>query len=256
MTTVTPLQEAMFASAIADNGGTLMKPYLIQQVTASDTEHRTAGRQQSVLSQAVSATVADNVKQMMIAVVQQPEGTAYGYRAGRSAPVCKWRPSHRRYRPSTAQNGTSASNSAMTRLSPHFAPYVNPKIAVGVIIQGGGYGATAAAPIAVAGHQGIPGSYDGAISERLSCWPAGTRLTGRIAAGGMGEVWRGSRISCSTGPVADQAAAHRAGRTTSQFREPGSGPRPGTRRQPVPSGHRALVLRLRREQLGVRRSLT
>jgi cell division protein FtsI/penicillin-binding protein 2 len=30
-----------------------------------------------------------------------------------------------------------------------FAPYANPKIAVGVIIQGGGYGASAAAPIAV-----------------------------------------------------------------------------------------------------------
>ena len=30
-----------------------------------------------------------------------------------------------------------------------FAPYANPSIAVGVIIQGGGYGATAAAPIAV-----------------------------------------------------------------------------------------------------------
>ena len=34
-TTVTPLQEAMFAATVA-NGGTLMKPYLIQQVTASD----------------------------------------------------------------------------------------------------------------------------------------------------------------------------------------------------------------------------
>ena len=33
--TVTPLQEAMLAAAIA-NGGTLMKPYLVQQVTASD----------------------------------------------------------------------------------------------------------------------------------------------------------------------------------------------------------------------------
>jgi cell division protein FtsI/penicillin-binding protein 2 len=30
-----------------------------------------------------------------------------------------------------------------------FAPYANPRIAVGVIIQGGGYGAVAAAPIAV-----------------------------------------------------------------------------------------------------------
>ena len=30
---MTPLQEAMFAATVA-NGGTLMKPYLIQQVTA------------------------------------------------------------------------------------------------------------------------------------------------------------------------------------------------------------------------------
>src|SRR6202000_629704 len=34
-TTVTPLQEAMFAATVA-NGGHLMKPYLVQQVTASD----------------------------------------------------------------------------------------------------------------------------------------------------------------------------------------------------------------------------
>src|SRR6202021_3054101 len=33
--TVTPLQEAMLAAAIA-NGGKLMKPYLVKQVTASD----------------------------------------------------------------------------------------------------------------------------------------------------------------------------------------------------------------------------
>ena len=54
--TVTPLQEAMFAAAIA-NGGTLMKPYLVQQVTASDlsTVQTTS---QSVLSQPVSPSVA------------------------------------------------------------------------------------------------------------------------------------------------------------------------------------------------------
>ena len=33
--TVTPLQEAMFAATIA-NGGKLMTPYLVKQVTASD----------------------------------------------------------------------------------------------------------------------------------------------------------------------------------------------------------------------------
>src|SRR5207245_7315462 len=53
--TVTPLQEAMFAAAIA-NGGTLTKPYLVQQVTASDlsTVQTTS---QAVLSQPVSSSV-------------------------------------------------------------------------------------------------------------------------------------------------------------------------------------------------------
>ena len=48
----------------------------------------------------------------------------------------------------TAENGvsnTGLNDAAFTC----FAPYANPDIAVGVIIQGGGYGASAAAPIAV-----------------------------------------------------------------------------------------------------------
>jgi penicillin-binding protein A len=135
--TVTPLQEAMLAAAIA-NGGTLMKPYLVQQVTASDlsTVQTTA---QSVLSQPVSSSVADSVKQMMLAVVQQPEGTAYAFRqdvtgiqiAGKTG---------------TAETGQVSLNDAAFTC---FAPFANPDIAVGVIIQGGGYGASAAAPIAV-----------------------------------------------------------------------------------------------------------
>jgi penicillin-binding protein A len=138
--TVTPLQEAMLAAAIA-NGGTLMRPYLVQQVTASDlsTVQTTTP---TVLSQPVSASVAAEVGQMMLAVVQDPDGTAYGFNstvegglviAGKTG---------------TAQNGvnnTGLDDAAFTC----FAPYANPQIAVGVIIQGGGYGATAAAPIAV-----------------------------------------------------------------------------------------------------------
>jgi cell division protein FtsI/penicillin-binding protein 2 len=49
----------------------------------------------------------------------------------------------------TAHNGvnnTGLNDAAFTC----FAPFGNPQIAVGVIIQGGGYGAVAAAPIAVA----------------------------------------------------------------------------------------------------------
>jgi peptidoglycan glycosyltransferase len=137
---VSPLQEAMFAAAIA-NGGTLMKPYLVQQVTASDLSTVTATTP-SVLSQPVSASVASDVQQMMRAVVQDPDGTGYAFNAQAEDGIVI------AGKTGTAQNGannTGLDDAAFTS----FAPYGNPKIAVGVIIQGGGYGATAAAPIAV-----------------------------------------------------------------------------------------------------------
>ncbi len=136
--TVTPLQEAMFAATIA-NGGTLMKPYLVQQVTASDlsTVNVTAP---AVLNQPVSATVASDLKNMMIAVVQQPEGTAYAFRTAVTGLQLAGKTG-------TAETGTvTGLDDAVFTC---FAPYDNPKIAVGVIIQGGGYGAASAAPIAV-----------------------------------------------------------------------------------------------------------
>ena len=75
--TVTPLQEAMFAATIA-NGGKLMAPYLVKQVTASDlsTVNITTPTQ---LSQPVSPSVASDLGQMMLAVVQNPDGTANAF---------------------------------------------------------------------------------------------------------------------------------------------------------------------------------
>jgi penicillin-binding protein A len=135
--TVTPLQEAMLSAAIA-NGGTLMKPYLVQQVTASDLS-TVQTSPQSVLSQPVSPSVASSVGQMMLAVVQQPEGTAYAFRQGVTGISIAGKTG-------TAETGTVSLNDAAFT---SFAPYGNPDIAVGVIIQGGGYGASSAAPIAV-----------------------------------------------------------------------------------------------------------
>jgi peptidoglycan glycosyltransferase len=138
-TTETPLQEAMIAAAVA-NGGVLMKPYLIDHVTASDlsvVEQTTP----QVLSRPISATVAGYEQQMMIAVVQDPDGTGFAFNknalggltiAGKTG---------------TAQNGVSTQPDAVFTA---FAPADNPKIAVGVMIEGGGYGAAAAEPIAVA----------------------------------------------------------------------------------------------------------
>jgi penicillin-binding protein A len=137
--TVTALQEAMFAAAIA-NGGKLMTPYLVQSVIASDLS-TVESTQPSLLQQAVSPAVAGNVGQMMEAVVQQPEGTAYAFNAATEGVTIAGKTG-------TAQNGNN--NSGLNdAVFTSFAPYDNPTIAVGVIIQGGGYGATAAAPIAV-----------------------------------------------------------------------------------------------------------
>jgi peptidoglycan glycosyltransferase len=138
--TVTPLQEAMFAAAVA-NGGKLMKPYLVKQVTASDlsTVETTNPTQ---LSQPVSPTVAADLGQMMLAVVQDPDGTANAFNTAAVGFTMAGKTG-------TAQNGVNNTglNDAVFTC---YAPYDNPQIAVGVIIQGGGYGATAAAPIAVA----------------------------------------------------------------------------------------------------------
>jgi peptidoglycan glycosyltransferase len=138
--TVTPLQEAMFAAAIA-NGGKLMTPYLVKQVTASDLSTVETTNPTS-LGQPVSPTVASDLGQMMLAVVQSPGGTANAFNSAAVGFTMAGKTG-------TAQNGvnnTGLDDAVFTG----YAPYDNPQIAVGVIIQGGGYGATAAAPIAVA----------------------------------------------------------------------------------------------------------
>lgn len=139
--TVTPLQEAMLSAAIAHNG-TLMKPYLVQKVTAPDLtplESAPSG----VLSHTVSPGVAQQVGQMMRSVVESPYGTAHvsaGTGPAASLDIAG--------KTGTAQNGINnvgLDDAVFTG----FAPYGNPKIAVGVVVQGGGLGADASAPVAV-----------------------------------------------------------------------------------------------------------
>jgi len=138
--TVTPLQEAMFSAAIANNG-TLMKPYLVNQVQAADLSIVDSAAP-TALSQPVSPAVADQIKQMMVSVVNSPNGTAAAFKnaipgvqiAGKTG---------------TAQNGIN-NNGLNDAVFTCFASSGNRSMAVGVIIQGGGYGAAAAAPIAVA----------------------------------------------------------------------------------------------------------
>lgn len=137
--TVTPLQEAMMSAAIA-NGGKLMRPYLVQQVQAADLSIVDQATPQE-LSQPVSSDVAGQIKGMMLHVVDQPDGTAFAFNnAIPNVPIAG--------KTGTAQNGVNNSglNDAVFTC---FASNGNRSMAVGVIIQGGGYGAAAAAPIAV-----------------------------------------------------------------------------------------------------------
>jgi penicillin-binding protein A len=137
---VTPLQEAMFAATIA-NDGTLMTPYLVQSVQAPDlTTIQTASP--TVLSHVVSSQIAGYMREMMISVTTNPAGTAYLTANPTVAGVVI------AGKTGTAQNGvnnTGLDDAVFTC----FAPADNPKIAVGVIVKGGGFGADAAAPIAV-----------------------------------------------------------------------------------------------------------
>jgi len=138
--TETPLQEAMIAATIA-NGGTTMRPYLVQQIKAPD-QSTVQTAQSTALGRPITAAQAGYLTKMMYGVTHNPGGTAY-YTAGPPAttiPIAG--------KTGTAQNGVNNSH-LDDAVFTCFAPSSSPTIAVGVIVQGGGFGADAAAPIAL-----------------------------------------------------------------------------------------------------------
>lgn len=138
---VSPLQEAMFSAAI-ENNGQLMTPYMVQQVIAPGLAVIQSASP-SVFSTAVTPQVAANVKSMMMAVTQQPTGTAYQTAGPPATNIVIYG------KTGTAENGVNNS-STDDAVFTCFVPESEGKpIAVGVIVKGGGFGADAAAPIAV-----------------------------------------------------------------------------------------------------------
>jgi peptidoglycan glycosyltransferase len=140
--TVTPLQEAMLSATVANNG-VLMKPYLVQKVTAPDLSAVQTATP-TPLSTAVTPTQAAHLQAMMTSVVQSSLGTAHataGTQVTGGIEIAG--------KTGTAQNGIN--NSGLDdAVFTGYAPTTNPQIAVGVVVKGGGFGADAAAPIAVA----------------------------------------------------------------------------------------------------------
>jgi peptidoglycan glycosyltransferase len=135
---VTPLQMAMVAAAVA-NGGKLMVPHLTARVVSSDgVTVKTVAP--GVYSQVMSAATAQNLTQMMKKVVEEGTGTAVQLTgisvAGKTG---------------TASIGIQGSNLTQPSFVA-FAPAEDPKVAIDVTIDRsqGGFGGTVAAPIAKA----------------------------------------------------------------------------------------------------------
>ncbi|WP_243058339.1 penicillin-binding protein 2 [Nocardioides sp. SR21] len=116
----TPLQMAMVAAGLA-NGGTVMKPYLVDEQQSADLDVLSKTDPEE-LSQAVSSTTAREVTKLMVATVD--DGTASpGAIDGISVAG----------KTGTAQSGIDAVPPYAWFIS--FAPADNPEVAVAVMIQ-------------------------------------------------------------------------------------------------------------------------
>lgn len=126
----TPLQMALIGATIA-GGGVEPRPFVVRQVVRNGAAASVSP--ESSLADPVSAEVAANVTKMMIAVVERGTGTIarlpHVTVAGKTG---------------TATNPLGRSHSWFVA----FAPAEHPRVAVAVVVENVGYGATYAAPIA------------------------------------------------------------------------------------------------------------
>ncbi len=127
---MTPLQMALIGATVA-NGGSEPRPYIVRQIVrnGSVASVYTTG----TLATPISADTAQDVKKMMVAVVQRGTGTVAALPgivvAGKTG---------------TATNPQGASHAWFVC----FAPAEQPRVVVAVVVENVGYGATYAAPIA------------------------------------------------------------------------------------------------------------
>lgn len=130
----TPMQMALVASTIA-NDGIMMQPTLVKEVVDADMKNiKTISPKK--YGQVMSADIADTLNDYMTSLVASNSWQAFN---GLNA---------------AGKTGTADhNNSDGTAATPHswfigFAPANNPKIAVAVIVENGGWGASSAAPVA------------------------------------------------------------------------------------------------------------
>ena len=127
---MTPLRMALLGATIA-NGGNEPRPYVVREVLREGVPQSTS--ESATLASPVSPDTAAKVTAMMIAVVQRGTGTpaqlAHVSVAGKTG---------------TATNPLGRSHAWFVA----FAPAEQPRVAVSIVVENVGYGATYAAPIA------------------------------------------------------------------------------------------------------------
>jgi peptidoglycan glycosyltransferase len=128
---VTPLSMAMIAGAIG-NGGVMMKPYLVGNIKSPNGKVLWSAQPEQLMS-VTTPEIAARVKEAMVGVVR--EGT------GKSAAISGIEVAGKT---GSAENSAGATHAWFVS----FAPSQNPTIAVCVLVENGGAGGTAAAPIA------------------------------------------------------------------------------------------------------------
>jgi peptidoglycan glycosyltransferase len=134
---VTPLMVAMMSAAVA-NGGSLMRPYLVEQVLLPD--GRVIGEAEPErYRQVMSEDVAGALTEMMLGVTR-PGGTgAAGAIPGIDVAA----------KTGTAENAAGAADHALfSAFAPVTATRGTQTVAVGVVVEGGGRGGTVAGPVA------------------------------------------------------------------------------------------------------------
>ncbi|MBI4197304.1 MAG: penicillin-binding protein 2 [Deltaproteobacteria bacterium] len=164
---VTPLQSARMMAIVA-NGGRSLRPHLAQSVQRDEGEIQAPffeGEQDVSVRIPVSEENLSLVRAALADVVATPQGTAYGSRSSLVAMGGKT---------GTAQVISEEAKKRVGgtgRFEDHawfvaFAPVSNPQIAVAVLVEHGGFGAQAAAPIAkVVVEKFMQSASEGAVRE-------------------------------------------------------------------------------------------
>ena len=146
---VTPLQVARMIAAVA-NGGTLYRPYVVGRIgPAGDTIPEQVTQAQEVGALPISPEHLASIQEALLGVTTNPIGTAPHRFAGLSIPVA-------------GKTGTAEVGGPDT--VPHswfaaYAPANNPEIAITVLVENAGEGATVAAPLTrqvVEAYYGLP----------------------------------------------------------------------------------------------------